>query len=132
MGQVFAVEKKPERIHQIENNKSRFGVKNLEIVQALLPQGLKALPRPDRVFIGGGGRDLESIINAAATFLKPDGLVVVNTVLIQNLQTATETLEALDFKTSQVQVQISRSRVMPWGLRLDAQNPVWIISGFRI
>ena len=131
LGQVFAVEKKPERIHQIENNKSRFGVKNLEIVQAALPQGLKELPRPDRVFIGGGGRDLESIIKAAAAFLKPDGLVVVNTVLIQNLQTATETLEALDFKTSQVQAQISRSRVMPWGVRLDAQNPVWIICGMR-
>ncbi len=33
-GRVFALEKNPERIRQIEINKSRFGVKNLEIVQA--------------------------------------------------------------------------------------------------
>ncbi len=126
------LKKNPERIQQIEINKSRFGVKNLEIVQAVLPEGLEGLPQPDRIFIGGGGRDLKKIINAAVTFLKPDGLVVVNTVLMQNIQTASETLQALDFKTSKVQVQISRSQDMPWGDRLEAQNPVWIISGFRI
>jgi precorrin-6Y C5,15-methyltransferase (decarboxylating) len=131
LGKVFAVEKKPERIQQIETNKDRFGVKNLEIVQAELPDGLEALARPDRIFIGGGGRDLEVIIHAAAAFLKPHGLVVVNTVLVQNIQTATQTLETLGFKTSSVQVQISRSRAMPWGDRFDAQNPVWIISGMR-
>ena len=131
-GKVFAIEKSPERIEQIEINKSRFGVKNLEILHAVLPEGLEGLPRPDRIFIGGGGRDLENIINAAVTFLKPDGLVVVNTVLMQNIQTATEALRALDFKTSKVQVQISRSQHMPWGDRLEAQNPVWIISGFRV
>jgi precorrin-6Y C5,15-methyltransferase (decarboxylating) len=130
-GRVFALEKKPERIRQIEINKSRFGVKNLEVVHAVLPEGLEGLPRPDRIFIGGGGRDLEKIIKAAVTFLKPDGLVVVNTVLMQNIQTATETLKALDFKTSKVQVQISRSQDMPWGDRLEAQNPVWIVTGIR-
>ena len=130
-GKVFALEKNLERIQQIEINKSQFGVENLEVVHAALPEGLEGLPRPDRIFIGGGGRDLEKIINAAVTFLKPDGLVVVNTVLIENIQTATETLRALNFKTSKVQVQISRSRDMPWGDRLEAQNPVWIISGMR-
>ena len=130
-GKVFAIEKSPERIEQIEINKSRFGVKNLEILHAVLPEGLEGLPRPDRIFIGGGGRDLENIINAAVTFLKPDGLVVVNTVLMQNIQTATEALRALDFKTSKVQVQISRSQHMPWGDRLEAQNPVWIVTGMR-
>ena len=132
LGKVFAIEKKPERIQQIEINKCRFGTQNLEIVHAVLPEGLEGLPRPDRIFIGGGGRDLENIINAAAAFLKPNGLIVVNTVLMQNLQTAAEALRALDFKTSEIQVQVSRSREMPWGDRLEAQNPVWIISGFRI
>jgi precorrin-6Y C5,15-methyltransferase (decarboxylating) len=130
-GKVFALEKNPARIQQIEINQTRFDVKNLEIVQTVLPEGLEGLPRPDRIFIGGGGRDLGRIINAAVTFLKPNGLVVVNTVLMQNIQTATETLNALDFKTNKVQVQISRSRPMPWGERLEAQNPVWIVSGIR-
>jgi precorrin-6Y C5,15-methyltransferase (decarboxylating) len=131
-GKVFALEKNPERIQQIEVNKRRFGVKNLEIIQTVLPEGLESLPPPDRIFIGGGGRDLKKIINTAVTFLKPKGLVVVNTVLMQNIQTATETLAALGFVTSKVQVQINRSRPMPWGDRFGAQNPVWIISGFRV
>lgn len=131
LGKVFAIEKKPERIQQIEINKCRFGINNLEIVHAVLPEGLERLPRPDRIFIGGGGRDLENIINAAAAFLKPNGLIVVNTVLMQNLQTAVKALRALDFKTSEIQVQVNRSREMPWGDRLEAQNPVWIISGMR-
>lgn len=130
-GKVFALEKKPERIQQIEINKNRFGVTNLEIVHAVLPDGLERLPQPDRIFIGGGGRDLQKIINAAVPFLKPGGLVVVNTVLMQNIQTAAATLKALDFKPSIVQVQISRSQDMPWGDRLEAQNPVWIVSGSR-
>jgi precorrin-6Y C5,15-methyltransferase (decarboxylating) len=74
---------------------------------------------------------LAKIIRAAIVFLKPDGLVVVNTVLIQNIQTASETLRALGFSVQMIQVQISRSRPMPWGDRLDAGNPVWIISGMR-
>jgi precorrin-6Y C5,15-methyltransferase (decarboxylating) len=131
-GKVFAIEKNPARIQQIEINKNSFGVKNLEIIQTLLPEGLEGLPRPDRIFIGGGGRDLGRIINAAVTFLKPEGRVVVNTVLMQNIQTATETLKASKFVTNTVQVQISRSRPMPWGERFDAQNPVWIISGCQI
>jgi len=131
-GKVFALEKNPERIQQIEVNKRRFEVKNLKIIQTVLPEGLEYLPCPDRIFIGGGGRDLVRIINAAVTFLKPNGLVVVNTVLMQNIQTATETLASLGFVTNQVQVQINRSRPMPWGNRLDAGNPVWIISGFRV
>jgi len=125
------LKKKPERIEQIEINKNRFGVTNLEIVHAVLPDGLERLPQPDRIFIGGGGRDLQKIINVAVSFLKPGGLVVVNTVLMQNIQTATETLRARDFKPSIVQVQISRSQDMPWGDRLEAQNPVWIITGSR-
>ncbi len=130
-GKVFALEKKPERIRQIEINKNRFGVTNLEIVHAVLPDGLERLPQPDRIFIGGGGRDLQQIINVAVPFLKPGGLVVVNTVLMQNIQTAAETLKALNFKPSIVQVQISRSQDMPWGDRLEAQNPVWIVTGIR-
>ncbi|MGD8292445.1 MAG: precorrin-6y C5,15-methyltransferase (decarboxylating) subunit CbiE [Desulfobacterales bacterium] len=130
-GKVFALEKNPARVRQIEINKARFGAENLDIRQTVLPEGLESLPQPDRIFIGGGGRDLAKIIRAAIVFLKPDGLVVVNTVLIQNIQTASETLRALGFSVQMIQVQISRSRPMPWGDRLDAGNPVWIISGMR-
>jgi precorrin-6Y C5,15-methyltransferase (decarboxylating) len=130
-GQVFAIEKNSQRVEHIKNNKKRFGVSNLKAIQAELPQGLEKLPRPDRIFIGGGGRQLKSIITAAAQYLKPEGLMVINSVLIPNVETARATLEKLNFNTEIIQVQINRSRQMPWAERLEALNPVWIISGFR-
>jgi precorrin-6Y C5,15-methyltransferase (decarboxylating) len=58
--------------------------------------------------------------------------MVINTVLIANLQVAMATLNQLKFETDVIQVQINRSRQMPWAERFEAQNPVWIISAFRI
>ena len=130
-GQVFAVEKKIDRINQIKSNKARFGTDNLKIIQAELPDGLAALPPPDRIFIGGGGQKLAKIIQAATAVLKPTGIVVVNTVLLTSVSQALETLKELGLRTDMVQVQINRGREMPWGERLDAQNPVWIISGLK-
>ena len=131
-GKIFAVEKNPERIENIKNNRERFKVRNLKIVQAVLPEGLSGLPGPDRIFIGGGGRDLKAIVTAAAKRLKPGGRIVINTVLIPNLQAVTDALSRLKFETDVIQVQINRARQMPWAQRFEAQNPVWIITGFRI
>jgi precorrin-6Y C5,15-methyltransferase (decarboxylating) len=130
-GSVFAVEKNPARIKQIESNKTRFKIENLEILQAEVPNGLADLPKPDRIFIGGGGRTLAAIISAAASYLKADGRIVVNTVLLPNIQIAADALATLGFETEVVQVQVSRSRNMPWAARMEAQNPVWIVTGSR-
>jgi precorrin-6Y C5,15-methyltransferase (decarboxylating) len=128
-GRVIAVEKNPKRITQIKSNIDQFKITNVDVVQALLPDGLADLPAPDRIFIGGGGQNLKEIIHAAVFFLKANGIVVINTVLLPNVSGATETLETLGFQTSMVQVQVNYSRKMPWAERLEAQNPVWIISG---
>ena len=128
-GKIFAIEKQPERVAQIKTNKKRFGIGNLTAIQAVLPQGLEELPRPDRIFIGGGGKQMKSIMTAAVQFLKPDGVMVINTVLLANVETARTTLEKLGFNTEIIQVQINRSRQMPWTARLDPLNPVWIITG---
>ena len=130
-GKIFAVEKNPDRIENIKNNSKRFKVRNLKIVHAVLPAGLSGLARPDRIFIGGGGKDLKTIITAGVKHLKPTGRMVINTVLIPNLQVAKTTLSQLKFETEVIQVQINRSRQMPWAERFEAQNPVWIISGLR-
>ncbi|MGD2186609.1 MAG: precorrin-6y C5,15-methyltransferase (decarboxylating) subunit CbiE [Desulfobacterales bacterium] len=131
-GKILAVEQDPARIEHIKNNKKRFNIGNLKIVQAILPKGLSTLPRPDRIFIGGGGKNLKTIVMQAAKHLKPGGRIVINTVLLPNLQVAKSALDQLRFETNVIQVQINRSRQMPWAERFEAQNPVWIISGFRI
>jgi precorrin-6Y C5,15-methyltransferase (decarboxylating) len=131
-GQIYAIEKNPQRVEQIKRNKQRFKVRNLNIIESVLPQGLTDLPTPDRVFIGGGGKDLKIIIQTVADALKSNGILVINTVLLSSLQIAKKTLNQLGFQTDIVQIQINHGSDMPWGERLEAQNPVWIIRGFRI
>ncbi len=130
-GRVIAVEQNAERVAQIRKNKERFQVRNLEVVHEVLPEGLENLPKPDRVFIGGGGKNLKKIIHTAADHLSSDGIMVINTVLLQNMEAALGTLRAIGFKTEIIQVQISQGREMPWGERLEAQNPIWVIQGSK-
>ena len=130
-GQIWAVEKNPDRIAQILANRDRFGVPHMEVVQAVLPQGLSRLPDPDRVFIGGGGRNLSETIAIVCRRLTKSGVVVVNTVLMDSLHDTVRCLRDQGFTTDVVQVQVSRSQPLGDSDRMQAMNPVWVIQGYR-
>ena len=130
-GRVIAVEKDPDRRADIDANRRRYGMTRIEIVDARLPDGMDALPTPDRVFVGGGGADLGAIINTAADRLRPGGTLVMNTVLLASLSTGLGILTDRGWTPEVVQVQISRSHPMPHDLRLVAHNPVFILSGTK-
>ena len=127
-GFVYAVEKNKHRIEQIQANVKRFAVKNLSAVQAQLPDGIAGLPGPDRVFIGGSGKDLDQVLNVVVRVLNPLGRIVINTILMETLHLAVSVLEDKGFVVDITQAQISKSRKMPWGRRLESLNPVWIIA----
>ena len=129
LGHVWGVEKNAQRVDQIQQNIRQFGVTNMTVVEGTLPQALEHLPEPDRVFIGGGGRDLGEIINASSKRIRDDGVITINTVLLENLHIAEQTLTANGFTVDMVQMQVSRSHTMPYGRMLKAENPVWIITG---
>ncbi len=127
-GFVYAVEKNKHRIEQITANVKRFTVRNLSAVRAQLPHGLADLPRPDRVFIGGSGKDLDQVLNVVVKVLNPLGRIVINTVLMETLHLAVSVLDEKGFEVDITQAQISKSSDMPWGRRMEALNPVWIIA----
>jgi precorrin-6Y C5,15-methyltransferase (decarboxylating) len=128
-GQVFAVEKNPMRIGDITHNIKLFDQSNIRVLNLDFPQGSDQLKDPDRIFIGGGGSQLEKIMNTCCDRLNEQGVIVVNTILIQNTETAIRILKENKFSYEMVQVQVSRSKPMPYGDRLEPLNPVWIISG---
>ena len=127
-GFVYAVEKNQGRVSQIKANVERFKVKNLSVTLAQLPHGLANLPTPDRVFIGGSGKNMGQVLDVVVKVLNPMGRIVINTVLIETLHLAVSKLEDKGFRVSLTQAQISKSRNMPWGRRMEALNPVWIIA----
>ena len=128
-GQIYAVEKNRHRIPDIQKNMEKFHVSNMTVVEANLPEGINDLPDPDRIFIGGGGVNIADIIRVAGKRMVPGGIMVVNTVLIQSMMLALDTLQQLNFKTDLIQMQVSKAKKMPFGERLEAQSPIWIISG---
>ncbi len=130
-GSVFAVEKNMDRIFDIKKNIEKFRVPNINIIHANLPDGIEDLSEPDRVFIGGGGRGLLKIIGIAIERLAANGVIVISIVILQNIEPCLNFLIAKGFSTNLVQLQVSCSKPMPFGHRLEALNPVWIISGER-
>ncbi len=128
-GRIVAVEKNHEMLSRIEANIKRFNIRNLEVLQSDPPVGLEKLPPPDRVLIGARGGNLEAIIRVASEFLKPGGVMVMNTERVRDLGLAVDAMKRVGLETDFIQVQVSRGRPMPGGERLAAENPVWIVSG---
>lgn len=125
---VYAVERKDEAVELIAENKKKFGLGNVTIVKGLAPEALKDLPKPDAVFVGGSGGNLEDIIDAARD-ANPEASVVINCV---TLETMAETVGVLDKKgitdADIIQVNVSRYEKKGSYHLADAQNPVYIIS----
>lgn len=131
-GSIFAVEKNPSRVEMIQQNIEKFAVSNLTVKCGEILKTLNSLPQPDRVFIGGGGKDLKQIIEASVASLKSDGRIVCNTVVIENMYTALTTMQELGLTPEIVQLQISRGHALPTGEILRPQVPIWIISATKL
>jgi precorrin-6Y C5,15-methyltransferase (decarboxylating) len=128
-GRIVAVEREPDRVRDIKANRKAYGVANLEVVRADLPRGLEALPDPDRVFVGGGGRDLEAIIEAAARRLPQGGVLVVSLVRLEALEGVMGAMKEMGLQAEATLLQVSRGRPLGDGNYLKALNPVWLIRG---
>lgn len=127
-GMVYAVEKKEEAVSLIEENKKKFGVSNISVINETAPNGLDTLPSPTHVFIGGSSGNLDSIIKQVIK-KNPSVRVVMNAI---SLETLTETLKII--KKYQIEnldlinVTISKSKELGSYHMMMGQNPVFIIS----
>ena len=128
-GQVVAIEKNRDRIQHIEQNRQKLGLTNFSTRHADFPDDIDNLPTPDRIFVGGGGKTLETIISCGGRSLTPGGIMVVNTVVLENMTAAMNTLSKMNMHPEMIQVQINRASRLATGHRLTPLNPVWIISG---
>ncbi|NML73708.1 precorrin-6y C5,15-methyltransferase (decarboxylating) subunit CbiE [Rhizobium sp. S-51] len=79
---AIAVEGRADRVAMIRANADALGVPDLEIVEAVAPEGLEGLDPPDVVFIGGGINN-EGLFEACWDALAPGGQLVANAVTIE-------------------------------------------------
>ncbi len=127
-GHVYAIEKNAGDIDNIVQNRLSWGIGNYSVVHGKAPQFLDAWPDPDAVFIGGSGGELAELITLSLQRLRPGGWLVMNFATLENLSTAIDTLKRLGADWDACQIQASRSSPILDMHRLQAENPVWIIS----
>ena len=121
---VIAVEQDSESAARIAANAAAHGVE-LAVVQGRMPEALAGLPRPDAVFVGGGGLDT---VRAALGFA-PRRMVAALTA-VERAGELASLLAADNRKVDGVLTQSSRLAVLPDGShRFAAQNPVFVIWG---
>ena len=68
-GRVYAVERNPEAIRLLQDNRRKFKTDNLHIIEGLAPEAMRELPPATHVFIGGSAGNMEAIVEAALTRL---------------------------------------------------------------
>lgn len=130
-GRVFAVEKDGEACDLIEENTRIFGVKNLIVIRGEAPEVLSSLPDPDRVFVGGNGKKLLSILETAVRRLTEEGVIVVNGVTLETAGESVNALERWGLSCRLVWLHLSFGERVGGRHLLRAANPVYVIQGRR-
>jgi len=117
---VYAVEQDQGEAARALRNATAHQVP-VHVVHGSAPGALADLPDPDRVFVGGGGLDA---LDAVLSRLRPGGTVVATYAAMDRAAAAEARLGHL------VAIGLSRGEHLPdGGLRLVAQNPVFVVWG---
>lgn len=121
---VYAIEQRADRCAHIRENLRRFAAPNLQLIEGAAPEVCAALPDPDAVFVGGSGGQLVAILALLQQRLRPEGRLVLNLVTLEHLQVACAALP--DARVVQLQVNVGVP--IQGMLRLQAQNPVFVMT----
>ncbi len=139
-GKVYAIEYHADRLPHLLENQQRFGVgNNLHIIEGRAPLALKSLPTPQKIFVGGSGGDLPSILSLCWERLDIKGKLVIACVTENNKSTAQAFAQSLDTDsdkpsatTDVVQVSVARGDTIANQLILRPLLPVLLISITKI
>lgn len=125
---VVALDRDPAQTDRCAANARAHGV-SLGLLTGAAPAVLSGLPDPDGVFIGGGGPDLHSIVEAVSE--REATRLVLTLATVERLGPAMELLGGLGWETGAQQVAVSDVVELAGGHRLAPQNPVFIVCAER-
>lgn len=127
---VEAVERSASRGERIARNRERLGVTNyrLHIGEAL--SFVREAETPDRVFVGGGGRDLPEILERCMERLRPGGLLVASAVTLESVHTLLGWRP--DLRTALCRLDVAHEQPLAGAYHhLKAQNTIHICTFAR-
>lgn len=125
---VYAIETKEVAVELIKKNKEQFFLPNIEVISALAPQGLQALPKPSHVFIGGTKGNLLEILQCLYE-KQGDLRIVINAITIETLVQIQEIRKHFPIEDEEIiQVGVARSKKLGAYHLMQAENPIFIVS----
>lgn len=127
-GTVYAIEKNEEAVSLLRENKQKFAVPNMEIVEGLAPEAMEELPAPTHAFIGGSSGNMRDIVRL---ILKKNekARIVINAIALETVAEAMEVLKEFPVEDVEVsQVTASRGKRLGRYEMMMGMNPVYIIS----
>ncbi|MDP2730464.1 MAG: precorrin-6y C5,15-methyltransferase (decarboxylating) subunit CbiE [Dehalococcoidales bacterium] len=129
-GSVFATEKNAGSVAMVKENVRHFGCANVRVIQAMAPDKLEELPAPNAIFIGGSGGEIDEILRLCCRRLRPGGRIVVNAATFETLHRSVASLKVNNFDVQVTLVNVARSQDILNLMRLEALNPVFVITGW--
>jgi precorrin-6B C5,15-methyltransferase / cobalt-precorrin-6B C5,C15-methyltransferase len=129
--QLWALEARGGSGGLIRANAERLGVTPAAVVEGRAPAALAQLPDPDRVMIGGGGRERTAVLAAVLERLRPGGVVVIPLATLEALAELRPLLEQAGLAVAVRQHQAWRGAPLADGTRLAPLNPVLVLCGRR-
>lgn len=127
-GMVYAIEQDAADYHLILANAEMFEVKNLKAIHGTAPGVFVGLPAPDAIFVGGDGREVARMLEAAWEVLRPGGSLVVHVATIENLTSTYGVLRRVAGGVDALLVQVARGVEQLESLRFEAVNPTFLLT----
>jgi len=128
LGMVYAIEQDVADFHLIVANAQTFGLRNLTAIHGLAPAVFDGLPAPDCVFVGGLGKEVARLLEAAFAALRPGGRIVVHVASLDNLSAVYATLKSLAPHVTALLVNLARGNEQLETLRFEALNPTFLLG----
>ncbi len=132
---LFCIDKRIGSKALILENSKRLGVKSEfifeeDIINILNSRNFNSFEKPNRLVIGGCDKKTKlQIINKLGKDMSIGGIVVIPIIDIQTIKELKEELEDKNFKTNLNLVQTYKSLSIAKGMRLEPNNPVFILKG---
>lgn len=133
--QVYAVEKTAAGISLLKTNAERFETENIIPVHGIAPDSLQDLPTPHRIFIGGSGGNLVSVLDHCASILYPGGKIVLAIATLEHQASIMQWFQDQMSQTSDtiwqhqsLTINLARSTAIASLTRLAPMNPVTLIT----
>ena len=125
-GRVYAVEKQPEALELLEENRKAHHADNITLIPGTAPDNCRELPVPSHVFIGGSSGNLRGIIGLALE-KNPGVRLVVSAIALETVSELEACRKLFRYSEVTCLTAAQGQKVGDYTL-LQGQNPVYLFT----